>query len=190
MELIRRLASGRTAELLGTLDEGTITDDIVNRTDLFRRVAQQMNGAIVPGTRDRTVQMEAWHWGELHRPVLEGILPIPGGALDLPGSGDGDLFGRGDARPGDQHAVNVCNPGVADLAFGCGTGPMLRMCVELDPAGVKAYQRIPGGQVFARSSPHYADWLGDWLDHTPYYWAVNDAMVIEQAESHLVFTSP
>ena len=126
-----------------------------------------------------------WYWGELHRLKLDSLLPVPGGALDLPPPGD-PRAGKGYARPGGQHAVNVCNPGSSDYRFTCGSGPIMRMCVELDPAGVKVYQMMPGGQSMDRTSRHYGDWVEDWMAHRPYYWAFHEPDVRAKAERHLV----
>lgn len=131
--------------------------------------------------------MAQWYWGDLHRLTLDSLLPIPGGSLDLPGPKD-DNFEVGFARPGDQGAVNVCNPGLTDFNFRCGSGPMLRMCTELDPAGVRSYWMIPGGQVYVPASPHYRDWLDDWLSGTPHYWATTEEEALQRAEHHLVLS--
>lgn len=123
-------------------------------------------------------------WGELHRLTLDSLLPIPGGALDLPGPDDGDLFGKGFARPGDQYSVNVCNGGLGDTKFTCGSGPIMRFCVELDPAGPRSFQMIPGGQSFDRQSPHYRDWLDDWLDHNARYWTTTSEALADDVDTH------
>ncbi len=126
-----------------------------------------------------------YRWGELHRLNLRSLFPLPGGGLDLPGPFD-DRAGKGYARPGGQFAVNVCNPGFTDFSFGCGSGPILRMCVDLDPAGVRTYNMLPGGETVAPQSPHYADWLPRWLVHEPTFWPIEAQAVADQAESHTV----
>jgi len=54
LELLRRFAEGRTAELLGDVDPGLIDQDITMRTIGLARVAQQIYDALPPGSELKT----------------------------------------------------------------------------------------------------------------------------------------
>ena len=128
-------------------------------------------------------------WGDLHRLRVPALLPVPGGIMDLPPPSD-PLFGIGYPRGGDQHAVDICAPGYSDLEFVCSRGPVIRLCIDMDPAGPKASIMLPGGQVGAPESPHYADMLPKWLKHEPFPQAFEEAEVRERAQHHTVFAPP
>jgi penicillin amidase len=53
--------------------------------------------------------------------------------------------------------------GTLDPAPGNGFGPSWRLVVDLDPAGVKAWDTYPGGQSGNPASPEYADRIPQWL---------------------------
>ncbi len=54
--------------------------------------------------------------------------------------------------------------GTLNPAPGHAFGPSWRLVVDLDPAGVKAWDTYPGGQSGNPASPRYADRIPQWLD--------------------------
>ncbi len=124
--------------------------------------------------------MNIWRWGEIHRLTyrLEGL----GSAIlayNLPGYNIWDqLFGadtKGYPRSGGQWTVDPANYSLSGLDFRPGSGPAMRMVVELEEGVLKAYNVIPGGSndlqpnadifnpVQIRPDIHYGDQIPLWL---------------------------
>ncbi len=104
-----------------------------------------------------------WQWGKLHTLTLEPWFPswqvaIPPAKAPFP---------KGFPRHGGLYTVDVANfSSVRKLTdafdFTYGAGPATRFVVELDPAGPKARQAIPGGASADPASPHFADDAEHW----------------------------
>ncbi len=129
------------------------------------------------------------YWGHLHRIIFDSLIPVPGGALNIPADIE-PLGGLGFGRPGDQWAVNVCNGGLQNTFYGCGSGPIIRYCIDLAPDAPEATMMLPGGQVTDPQSPHYDDWLPLWLSQKSTPMAFEKADVKARAEHHLVLVPP
>ena len=178
---------------LRTLDPSTgesVLWDRFDTPDIYETRSQIINQAFLTALTEAQDKfgsdsaMEDWRWGELHRLNLTSLVPVPGGLMDLPMKGK-DHFGKGYPRPGDNYAVNVCNPGVGDTNFKCGSGPIMRFCVEMDPEGPRSYNMLPGGLVYDMDSPHVDDWLPGWLNHTPTYWPLSESEVEQASKLHI-----
>lgn len=92
--------------------------------------------------------MQTWNWGKLH------ILRF----TDIYGFLGADLRAIG-PYPSDG-ALGTLDAATPLFLFGNYVqlgGPVMRMVTELDPAGVKSWNALPGGQVHDRESPHYDD---------------------------------
>jgi penicillin amidase len=139
-----------------------------------------------PGTGGfGTDDMSAWLWGLRHQAELDSLLAeflgdtefaaltasfaIDTGVLPLapslpPGDPRADL--NWFPRPGDQFGVDAANPGTSGVRFRHGSGPVMRMAVELLGGGqIDGVNIIPGGQSSLTDSPFFADqaklWLGN-----------------------------
>jgi len=104
-----------------------------------------------------------WLWGKVHTRVFEAILPSLGGVspLTVPQPSE---WPNGFPRGGDTSNVNRCDGGLTDFRYDCGGGSILHFVVELDPAGIKSFNTIPGGEVWDYNSPHFRDLLELWLN--------------------------
>lgn len=105
-----------------------------------------------------------WQWGRLHRLTLAPLLPVD--ALRVPAPRD-SRFATGAPRHGDLFAVDVGEyfprrPQDLALDYTYGFGPAIRFVAELTPGGPRAYNVLPGGQVFDPASPHYTDQFEPW----------------------------
>jgi penicillin amidase len=122
--------------------------------------------------------LETWRWGRLHTLTLEGLLPLP--ALRIPQKSEA---GReaGFPRPGGNGTVDVGNHGLAVDDFSYSAGPVLRAVYELHPAGPKAVNALPGGEIFDPDSPHYRDLLEKWVVNERYPMIVDEAEVAQAA---------
>jgi penicillin amidase len=141
-------------------------------------------------TRFMNADVNTWLWGTVHTLRLESIVPGPGATLSIPPPNDA-MFPNGFPRPGGLHVVDACNPGVEDFNFDYGSGPTQRFSVEMDPAGPRAFNGLPGGEIFNAQSPHHADEMNN-------YWRLNqvhplphtEAEVVAAYERHYVFVHP
>ncbi len=127
-----------------------------------------------------TSNMNSWRWGEIHRLTyrLEGL----GSAVlayNLPGYSIWDQVLGSDAkgypRSGGLWTVDPANYSLSGLDFRPGSGPAMRMVVELEEGVLRASNVIPGGAndlqpgadifnpVRVRPDIHYGDQIPLWL---------------------------
>ena len=83
------------------------------------------------------------------------------GKLSIPPQGDA-TFPNGFPRHGDSFNVDSSDftySTYVDEAprFNYGHGPTQRFVIDMDPAGPKAYNALPGGAIWDNESPHFAD---------------------------------
>jgi penicillin G amidase len=83
LELLRRVAEGRTAELFGAVDPSTIDDDIVYRTIGLERIAEKQYASLDPSGRERRV-LDAFADG-----VSQWIAAAKSGKVALPEAASG-----------------------------------------------------------------------------------------------------
>ncbi len=97
---------------------------------------------------------------------LDTNIPDDDPRADLPGF----------PRHGDYFNVDSGNPGGGGPGLQYGDGPVMRFAVELDPAGFRAVNVIPGGQSALTDSDHFADQIPLWLanEASPCHFAVDD----------------
>ncbi len=125
---------------------------------------------------------DKWAWGNVHTLSLNflgsaSIAP----ALNLPPPGD-TQHPNGYPRHGDNGTVDVAGHGLDLTNFTQeDNGPAIRFVAELDPAGPKARNALPGGEIFDPTSPHYDDQLQLWLQNKTFDFAFADADVLAQA---------
>jgi len=125
-----------------------------------------------------TADMARWRWGEIHQLTLR--LEALGSVIygyNLPSY---TLFQQNDApgypRNGGWETVDPASYGLGGMSFDPGSGPAMRMVVEMEPGVVTAYNVIPGGvndlqpEANALNRPvqidpetHYGDQLPLWM---------------------------
>ena len=104
--------------------------------------------------------MDGWRWGEHHIIRFAGPNSIPWD-LAIPRGVD-EVFPEGFPRHGDMYNVDASNFDATrsvdgSISFRYFSGPTQRFVIEMDPEGVKSRNALPGGAVWDRQSPHYAD---------------------------------
>ncbi|WP_224241949.1 penicillin acylase family protein [Hyalangium gracile] len=105
-----------------------------------------------------------WRWGKLHTLKLVSSVPPTSGesAATIPAPGD-TRFPDGFPRPGDNFGVDASQFGLSNPErFSYENGPVQRVVVEMTPEGPKAWNALPGGQVFDPRSKHHADEMEHW----------------------------
>jgi penicillin amidase len=139
------------------------TPEVETRRQILLRAWDEALGVLeglFPGIEDP----RQWRWGAHHTLRLRALGGSVGGGdeLDLPR--DGGEAGRLE-RPGDNYAVNLCDPGFDDPDLSCSVGAAMRMVTEVAPGAVRATVSLPGGQVWDPESPHFDDGLAGWHEH-------------------------
>lgn len=135
---------------------------------------------------------KGWRWGAFHTIRFEALVSLFG-SLSIPPANDA-LFPNGFPRHGDPHGVDASGGGPTPLGaepdFSYSSGPTQRFVVDLDPAGIKANNALPGGAVWDSKSPHFRDEAELWRKNKthPVPFSLED--VIAAKESRAVASSP
>ncbi len=162
-------------------------------------IAEGRDAIILHGLFDALVELEAtfesddpdqWLWGRLHQRTFKSIIPslLPGvpHAFTWPQADEG--FGEGFPTPGDNYNVNVCNAGVTDFRYNCGSGAILRLIIEMTPEGARSFNAMPGGQFWDKRSPHFRDQLALWLENKRKINHFQPSEVAGAVEQHTLLT--
>lgn len=119
--------------------------------------------------------VEGWRWGAFHTITFEALAPVFNLAIPSPSD---DVFTKGFPRHGDMHNVDACHyslrrPLDGEPDFSYGSGPAQRFVIELEPGAVRARNALPGGAVWDKASPHFADeaelWRRNQTHPLPFY---------------------
>src|SRR5262249_7709780 len=102
----------------------------------------------------------AYRWGKHHTLTFGALLPF-WSTLSIPPGNDPVFGSTGFPRHGHRYSIDAaafsfvgaCSP----FDFGYGAGPTQRFVVDLDPAGPRAVNALPGGEVWDATSPHFRD---------------------------------
>ncbi|MFO0593103.1 MAG: penicillin acylase family protein [Polyangiaceae bacterium] len=131
-------------------------------------------------------------WGNYHTIRFTALVSIYGD-LSIPQASD-KTFPDGFPRPGDSFGVDNSDYGfnlgaMAGLNFSYNHGPSQRFVIDLDPAGLKVYNALPGGNVWDSASPHFADEAEMWRrnQNHPVPFTVDE--VVAAKESRWVLSS-
>ena len=105
-----------------------------------------------------------YRWGAYHTVTFEAVVSIFS-KLAIPPAGD-SVFPNGFPRHGDSFGVDSSDFSFVALskapAFNYAHGPSQRFVVDMDPAGPKAFNALPGGNVWDTKSPHFRDEAEYW----------------------------
>lgn len=128
--------------------------------------------------------VDTWRWGTLHTVRFESMIPGPGATLSIPQTSD-TRFPNGFPRPGGLETVDVGDPGSSNWNFSYGTGPAIRFTVDMDPAGPRAFNVLPGGNDINVRSRHHADEAELWRTNRVHPIAQLEPEVAAAAESRV-----
>jgi len=180
------------------------TEEIESRDELvLSSLVNALDYLASPMTADRTGgfgsdDMDSWLWGLKHfvrfesfvareigdDPLIDALfedLGVTTQVLPLssppPSSGDPRYDMTGFPRPGDAFAVDAAG-GISTNNYSYGSGPVMRLSVAMDPAGIHGVNVVPGGQSSNPDSPHFADQAALWLgnDSFPLRFYVDDVV--------------
>jgi penicillin G amidase len=155
------------------------------------RIIRALLDAVDTLTKNVGANLGDYRWGEYHSIRFEAIVPLFM-TLSIP-QGSNKVFPNGFPRHGDNFAVDVAgfsfgnSPGQMPN-FKYGHGPTQRFVIDMDPAGPKIWNALPGGAIWDSQSPHFADQAELWRRNETH--AVPFALpdVIAAAESRIVLT--
>jgi len=134
--------------------------------------------------------LATYRWGALHTVRFDALIPVFG-ELSIPPTADA-TFPDGFPRHGDNFAVDSSDfdiglaPG-APPSFSYMHGPTQRFVVDLDPAGPKAWNALPGGNVWDKDSPHFRDEAELWRKNQTHAVPFLLGDVVQAFESRTVF---
>jgi penicillin G amidase len=134
----------------------------------------------------------AYRWGSQHTITFTALISLFGN-LSIPPSGD-STFPSGFPRPGDSFNIDAADYGFASNSdvpdFTYAHGPSQRFVIEMDPAGPKAYNALPGGNVWDAKSPHFRDEAELWRRNKTHMVPFLLADVIAAKETRTVAKTP
>jgi penicillin amidase len=124
-----------------------------------------------------------WRWGNVHTLTLDFFL-APLGPLKIPLQSD-PKYPTGFPRKGASETVDPGGPIPTSSGgfynFTYAHGPGIRFVADMDPAGPRARNVIPGGEVFDPVSPHYKDQMELWRKNQSFDLAFQEADVVKTA---------
>jgi penicillin G amidase len=128
----------------------------------------------------------AQRWGSFHRVSFASINPL-WGSFSIPNGSD-DVFGDGFPRHGDLFVVDASQYGGASTltakpSFTYSSGPTQRFVIDLDPAGPRARNALPGGVIWDPKSPHFRDEAEYWRKNQNHEipWGADEAVAAKEA---------
>ncbi|APR84105.1 Penicillin amidase [Minicystis rosea] len=134
-----------------------------------------------------------YRWGSHHRVTFTALLPF-WTTLNIPPTNDTVFGATGFPRHGDSFSIDASEysfvgPG-QPFDFTYDAGPTQRFVIDLDPAGPKAVNALPGGVVWNAQSPHFRDEAELWRRNQthPVPFLVDD--VIAAKEKRTLVTPP
>ena len=180
------------------------TSEVESRDELvISAIVEALDYLASPMTSDRTggfgtTDMDAWLWGLKHfvhfdsfvaseigdDPLIDALFEDLGVTTDVlplsspaPAADDPRYGMMGFPRPGDAFAVDAAG-GISTSNYSYGSGPVMRLSVAMDPAGIHGVNVVPGGQSSHPDSPHFADQAALWLgnDAFPLRFYVEDVV--------------
>jgi len=157
-----RLATYSAARGDTVLWDNLATTDVIETRD-ERIAASMLLGAFYLRERLGADQTQ-WRWGKLHTLTMASLVPATVGEspVTIPAPGNAK-FPTGFPRPGDNFGVDAAMSGLTNPEkFSYENGPVQRLVVEMTPTGPRAWNALPGGQVFDPRSPHHADEAEHW----------------------------
>lgn len=130
-----------------------------------------------------------YRWGKYHTIRFEAIVPLFT-SLSIP-PGSNKIFPTGFPRHGDNYVVDVAGFSYGSTAgklpnFAYGHGPTQRFVVDMDPAGPKSWNALPGGAIWDAQNPHFADQAELWRRNETHQVPFMLPDVIAAAESRIV----
>ncbi|MFT3774019.1 MAG: penicillin acylase family protein [Minicystis sp.] len=179
-----------------TTGDSAIWDDL-GTTGVVESRHDRMLRALLDALADLAktdgADISTYRWGAHHTVTFTALLPF-WNTLSIPPAND-PVFGvTGFPRHGDSFSIDASEYSFVGSGqpfdFTYDAGPTQRFVIDLDPAGPKAVNALPGGVVWNATSPHFRDEAELWrrnLTH-PVPFALDE--VVAAKEKRTVFSTP
>lgn len=191
LEDVDRSEPGFVVHTKGDDGQSTLWDDkrteaVETRDEILLRALD--TGLTFVQSRFPGAPVDDWQWGKIHPVRFENFLAQGGfSAFDLAPF----------AASGGRFTVNPADYSLNSDSFSFNGGPSMRLCVILDPTGVRAVNTLPGGNngnpgsigAFNRINPekHYGDHVPEWLNGYTFDLHISREDVAAATERHLRF---
>jgi penicillin amidase len=137
--------------------------------------------------------LSAYRWGRHHTVTFTALLPF-WSTLSIPPVNDPVFGATGFPRHGDSFSIDASEYAFVGkdtpFDFTYDAGPTQRFVIDLDPAGPRAFNALPGGVVWNAQSPHFRDeaelWRRNQVHPVPYL--LDD--VVAAKESRTLISPP
>ena len=194
LEDLDRTDAGFVVHTKGANGESTLWDNkttpqVETRDEVMLKALA--DGLAFLNTKFATPQPENWLWGVIHQVRFQHFI----GQAGIP------LFDLGPfAAGGARFTVNPANYSLNTNKFEFSDGPSMRFVAELDPAGIRAVNALPGGnngnpgglaeENYNTINPavHYGDQVPGWINGDPFAYHITRADVAAHAASKVRFT--
>ena len=179
-----------------TTGDSSLWDDLGTTTVVESRndrMVRALLDALGDVAKAAGADLSTWRWGAQHTITFQALLPLWSN-LDIPPPSDAIFGATGFPRHGDRYNIDACDFNSAPLGtpfdFTYGAGPTQRFVVDLDPAGPKAWNTLPGGEIWNPSSKHFKDEAELWRRNEVHPVPFLLADVIADKESRTVVSPP
>ncbi|UQA61601.1 penicillin acylase family protein [Polyangium aurulentum] len=137
--------------------------------------------------------IDAYRWGAFHTVRFDALIPLFG-QLAIPAVGD-QVFPDGFPRHGDNFGVDASDSSLSvrldkSPNFHYAHGPVQRFVIDLDPAGPRAWNALPGGAVWDSQSSYFQDQAELWRKNQTHLVPFLLPDVVAAAASRTVVTTP
>ncbi len=159
-----RLVKGDPTQL-ATFDaatgESALWDDLATPAVESRheRMVRALLDALTTLEKLAGPDLATYRWGAHHTVTFDSLISLFS-QLAIPPAGD-ETFPSGFPRHGDSFSVDSSDFGFTSLSkapvYKYVHGPSQRFVIDMDPAGPKAFNALPGGAVWDAKSPHFRD---------------------------------
>lgn len=148
---------------------------------------ERMLRALLDALGDLGADVGAYRWGAHHTVQFVALLPF-WGLLSIPPSNE-PVFIHGFPRHGDSYSIDASEFSFVGAGkpfdFSYDAGPTQRFVVDLDPAGPKAVNALPGGAIWSAQSPHFRDEAELWRRNQthPVPFALDDVIAAKESRT-------
>jgi penicillin G amidase len=157
------------------------------------RMVRAMLDALADLAKVAGSDLSKYRWGAIHTLTFQALLPLWSN-LSIPPSGDPVFGTTGFPRHGDSYNIDAADYSFVALGtpfdFTYGAGPTQRFVIDMDPAGPKEVNTLPGGEIWNPDSPHFADEAELWRRNQVHAVPFLLADVVANKESRTLFSPP
>jgi penicillin G amidase len=194
LEDIDRTDPGFVVHTKGPNGESTLWDDrntpeIETRDEILLRSLQ--DALTFLEDQFGSSSPEDWLWGKIHQVRFQHFL----GQAGITGFDLGNF-----PAPGARQTVNPANYSLLGDSFIFSHGPSERFVIDLDPAGLKAFNILPGGEngnpgtisAYNTINPalHYGDHIPGWINGEPFQYRISREEVAADTQKHIRYIPP